>query len=887
MKRFVYRHPAIGLLVALVLAACNPGHSPSPKPPLSEGEPLGLVGHYYSQPDFTGQKVTRLDRHIHFDWGQISPARQLPPGNFSAVWQAYLQVETADTYTFYLESEGQASLIINQQTVRSGESLRLEPNQRYELMLTYVKTGVAANLRLEWSSSTITRSTIPQKHLYPKDYQVSDLNTQTRTGVNLLLNGDFEGGGGGWIRYAGNSSIITPGRNAMGQALSANGWAWIQQDLPVSDIRVGETITLTGFARARNNATCTIGIAGGSVDSETFRRSLVFRESGWLGDNLSLLVPSGTVWLAIYLASNQPDCDFDDLSLVSGNAAPPPIPGNTEVLMNGGFEDGFSYWDSFGGASAIVSPGQNEIGNALAISDFAWIQQDFPGSAVIAGEPYFLSAYVKASGGTCMLGLVAASPTQVLLNRSLSYDSSDWEIKQAELIMPQGVTWLAVYLAAPEQECLFDEVSLQLDNPDAALETELNSLLLRNGVALLNPGPAPQAAKVRLGQALMHDKLLSGNKDISCATCHSAVLATGDGLSLTIGTGAQGLGPERQPRDQPFVRHSPEVFNRGLDEWRSFFWDGRLVRNPDGSFSTPGITFPEGLDNILAAQAMLPVLSALEMLGKPGDLTITGEVNELAAIPAGQPELVWQALMERLLAIEEYQTMFAAAYPNLSESQLGFQHAANAIAAFEIDAWTTLNSPFDQYLAGKNRALSSEAKRGGVLFYGRANCAVCHKGSLFTDQASHNIGVPQLGPGFPATPGLDLGAFNITGNPEDKFAFRTPALRNTAITGPWMHNGAFTTLEQVMRHYDNVPASLQNYTGAQLHPSLQGSVQTSEAVIGDILATLDGNVATPLNLSDDEVQELIAFMEALTDPRALNLEGTIPASVPSGLPIDR
>lgn len=127
---------------------------------------------------------------------------------------------------------------------------------------------------------------------------------------------------------------------------------------------------------------------------------------------------------------------------------------------------------------------------------------------------------------------------------------------------------------------------------------------------------------------------------------------------------------------------------------------------------------------------------------------------------------------------------------------LGFQHAANAIAAFESAAYTFLDSPFDQYLEhdNNNGALADDAKRGALLFYGSAGCANCHSGSLLTDQRHHNIGIPPVGPGKAPESPLDFGRARETGRVKDAYEFRTPPLRNVTLTGPWMHSGAYTTL---------------------------------------------------------------------------------------------
>jgi cytochrome c peroxidase len=283
---------------------------------------------------------------------------------------------------------------------------------------------------------------------------------------------------------------------------------------------------------------------------------------------------------------------------------------------------------------------------------------------------------------------------------------------------------------------------------------------------------------------------------------------------------------------------------------------------------------------------MFPVASDEEMRGFPGEVDVLGTPNELGEIIEEDFSAIWSSLMARLLAIPEYQALFAAAYPDVPPGQLGFQHAANAMAAFEIEAWTYLDSPWDRYLAGDDNALSGEAKRGALLFFGEAGCARCHVGNLLTDQETHNVGVPQLGPGKDEEAPLDIGRARVTHYPGDMFAFRTPPLRNVELTGPWMHNGAYATLEGAMRHMLDPRASLKNYDAGQLPPALQPAVHAEQATLDLVLSSLDSLASTPVELSETEFGDLMAFMQALTDPAALDLSSDIPSSVPSGLPVE-
>lgn len=422
------------------------------------------------------------------------------------------------------------------------------------------------------------------------------------------------------------------------------------------------------------------------------------------------------------------------------------------------------------------------------------------------------------------------------------------------------------------------------------LDRLLRGRLVRAGVGPLDPGPEHSDAKVLLGQLLFFDRELSGNRDISCATCHHPSLMTGDALSLSIGTKAEGgIGPFRElGHGRPFIpRNAPEIFNRGSREWTSMFWDSRIEATPDGRLLTPaGDILPEGLESVLAAQAMFPVTSRDEMRGAVGDEDVAGDPNELALIADDNLPAIWKALMARLLSIPAYRDLFADAYPRTRVDELRFEHAANAIAAFEIAAFTRLDSPWDRYLDGERDALDEPAKRGAVVFFGAGRCWKCHSGSLLTDQKHHNIGVPQLGPGKAPHAPFDLGRARETDRRPDLFAFRTPPLRNVALTGPWMHNGAYTTLEGAVRHHLNAEKALVAYDAAQLDARLQETVMDDPVTQDLILATLDPELRRPIRLSERQISNLLAFLESLTSPSLDRLEGTIPPLVPSGLPVD-
>ena len=406
---------------------------------------------------------------------------------------------------------------------------------------------------------------------------------------------------------------------------------------------------------------------------------------------------------------------------------------------------------------------------------------------------------------------------------------------------------------------------------------------------------AADPAKVELGKNLFFDKVLSGNKNTSCATCHHVLTDTGDGLSLPIGEGARGLGVTRDTGTdgdavhERVPRNAPPVFNLGARSFTVLFHDGRVEADasfPSGVKTPAGQDLPYTLDNPLAAQAMFPVTSATEMAGQAGE-------NSIADAAAGGNLAgtggVWEQLADRLKDIPEYVGMFNAAY-GISESEITYAHAANAIAAFEATAWRADNSPYDRYLRGETSALSASALSGMNLFNGTAKCASCHSGVFQTDNSFHAIAVPQIGAGkgHDFDGHGDFGREAVSGNPADRYRFRTPTLRNVALTAPYGHSGAYNTLEDMVRHHLDAATSITNYDCANtpVMPSradldaLDCIVQNDWTRVADIAASSE---ITPVSLSKRQIKQLIDFLNALTDPSSIDLRTDIPKSVPSGL----
>jgi parallel beta-helix repeat protein len=348
-----------------------------------------------------------------------------------------------------------------------------------------------------------------------------------------------------------------------------------------------------------------------------------------------------------------------------------------------------------------------------------------------------------------------------------------------------------------------------VDPSGVGLRKPFPSMVVRADNPLANePG---KDERVALGRLLFFDPVLSGDNDISCATCHHPDLGLADGRGFAMGRGGRGLGAERAG-GSPVKRGAPSIWNAGY--YHLQFWDGR---SPD-----------------LEDQAQHPIKSEIEMAENPERL-----VAELKAIP-------------------EYVERFGRAFKGGPEgdhrSSVTFDNIARAVAAFERTLLAN-DSPFDRYLHGDLHALTPEQKRGFNLFRsGKTRCFECHGLPTFANRDFKVIGVPEV-EGQEA----DGGRFEVTKGEGNRGAFKVPTLRNVALNAPYMHNGKFKTLEEVIDFY-----ARGGGPGA-----------------GVATPNLDDKVR-PYTITKQEKADLIAFLFALTDESKLP---PFPERVPSGLPV--
>jgi len=374
-------------------------------------------------------------------------------------------------------------------------------------------------------------------------------------------------------------------------------------------------------------------------------------------------------------------------------------------------------------------------------------------------------------------------------------------------------------------------------------------------VGPLNPPPSPvgnpvTAAKAYLGKVLFWDEQLSSTRTVACGTCHFSANGGSDSRAIVNGARSRNPGADGTFGTSDDVFASPGVISNKIDgtyDWsavygfreqvtgrksrsyvdagfpNSLFWDGRAT----STFTDPiggGVVLQNGA--ALESQAAGPPVSAAEM-----GHTTRNWIDVAVQISVSKPLALSPSIPANLR-----QWIDGRSYPELFQEVFGSSEVtpariAMAIATFERTLYSD-QTPFDQSVQQIAPLTAAEARGQGV--FNASRCNVCHAGSLFSDNAFHNIGVrPQT---------EDPGRFQVTGNANDLGEFRTPSLRNVSLRGPYFHNGHFATLEEVVEFYNRG---------------------------GDFDApNINRNLIRPLNLSAQQKSDLLAFLRRpLTDPR--------------------
>lgn len=400
--------------------------------------------------------------------------------------------------------------------------------------------------------------------------------------------------------------------------------------------------------------------------------------------------------------------------------------------------------------------------------------------------------------------------------------------------------------------------------------------------------------QARIGRLLFYDKVLSGNKNISCGTCHHHNFAGGDGVSLGIGEGGVGVGPDRTAGTgddrikKRIPRNAPSLWNLGHKDISVIFHDGRLTAADTygNGFNSPAEEWlPQGLDNLLAAQALFPLTAQFEMAGNPRENEVAGAIHD-------RPNAAWPIIAKRVRIIPEYANMFLQAFDNISKPEdISIVEIGNALGAFIAAEWQSYDSPYDAWLTGT--PLPDDAERGREVFFTSARCAACHAGDLFTDQSFHALGLPSFGPGRTRVwdqISRDVGRMGKSNLQSDAYKFRTPSLRNVALTAPYGHNGAMPTLEAMIRHHADPAASAAAWTPDMAAlpdvPWLARADFNIREDSAEMARQKDAVSVRPIHLSENDISDLEAFLNALTGATALTRPLGRPDTVPSGLTVD-
>lgn len=445
-----------------------------------------------------------------------------------------------------------------------------------------------------------------------------------------------------------------------------------------------------------------------------------------------------------------------------------------------------------------------------------------------------------------------------------------------------------LYVFAASVICL---VGLQsgLADTDSSLDDELSAALASHGFTgrieakfAEKLGRPIKSKRADLGRLLWFDVIGGLNDDNTCGGCHSPTNGFGDTQPIAIGVDNNNIvGPGRTgPRNQ---RRTPLAANAAL--YPALMWNSRFAALSGDPFdNSAGFQFPqpEGLTlsyvpHLLVAQAFIPPTERVEAAGFDFPGTSADIRDEV---------------IRRLNDNANYRKRFGKAFPDVAAgAPITYDHLSTAIAEFEFTL-VFANAPIDRFARGERGAMTKSEKRGALLFFGKAGCVECHQvdgqsNEMFSDFKQHVIGVPQVVPSVGNVPfdgpgaNEDFGLEQVTGNPADRYLFRTAPLRNAAVMSAFMHNGAFVRLEDAIRHHLDPATSARDYSTAGLPPDLQGTPGPIEPV----LARLDPLLQTPTVLTEEEFADLVEFVRhGLLDPRIQpqRLKSLIPKRVPSG-----
>ncbi|OWV60716.1 methylamine utilization protein MauG [Mameliella alba] len=375
-------------------------------------------------------------------------------------------------------------------------------------------------------------------------------------------------------------------------------------------------------------------------------------------------------------------------------------------------------------------------------------------------------------------------------------------------------------------------------------EAVLRKAALENGLRPVEESwPEFEPEKAEVGKLLFESELLSLTRNVSCRNCHLDEFGSADGLPLGHGAGGVGKGIERMKSPAGVLsRNALALWGRGGAGFDTFFWDGRVDASSGDVRSQFGNMAPS--DDPLVVTVHLPPVEFREMIGE-SDATEWLRLGEVGAAARVHMEIA-----RRIRETPEIAAPLAVA-SGLEVGELTYLQIAEAIAAFIRSEFRLRKTKFHRFVF-EGETLTERELAGGLLFYGRGQCAVCHTGAYFSDLQFHAIPFAQFGFGFNGF-GIDYGRYNFTLDPRDRYAFRTPPLYNVTKTAPYSHSGVEPNLAGAIRaHVDPL---------AEIDTSRLSALDRAE--VYQKIARWSQEPSYAVELSDAEIAELVAFLAAL------------------------
>lgn len=377
-------------------------------------------------------------------------------------------------------------------------------------------------------------------------------------------------------------------------------------------------------------------------------------------------------------------------------------------------------------------------------------------------------------------------------------------------------------------------------------EEVLRNAALEHGISGELPAtPSVSPGLFEVGERLFEDKRLSLNGDTACKTCHLDRFGSADGLPNAIGVGGVGEGPERVESDGLIVpRNTLPLWGRGSAGYDVLFWDGKVEKQVGQIASQFGELVPSSDPLVVAVH--LPFVEIREMIVDTESVTAKYETESVASARE-----IYEILTDRVSTDPWYAEHLSRAF-SIPSDQIKFIHVAESIAAFIRTKFALRPTRFHRFVEGNER-LSTEEIRGGLLFFGKGRCVSCHSGQFFSDLDFHVLPGVQAGFGKNGF-GVDYGRFNVTHDPDDLYAFRTPPLIQVNETAPYGHSGAYVSLDDVVvAHFDPLRSIDTGSMAAHERVEFYRRITASKHTL-DTAAWLD----------DEEVQQITSFLRALT-----------------------